>query len=68
MTGYEIAGNYLCIGWFWGLDNQFNWYMNGIWITYLLAPFFFNIVERNIVRLLLYLQFLWTRYLLEVTY
>lgn len=34
----EIAGNILFFGSLFGFENQFNWYLCGLWIFYLLTP------------------------------
>ena len=59
MTLTEAIGNIICIGWFAGMENQFNWYINAVWITYLFAPMLvqyidtISSVKRKIVLLLL---------------
>lgn len=41
----EILSNLLCTGTFCGADHQFNWYVSGVWLSYLLAPFLFFFVN-----------------------
>lgn len=48
ITFQEILGNLLCWGYVGGLENQFNWYMSALCITYLLAPILFQYVEKYI--------------------
>lgn len=47
ITLREILGNIFCIGWLLELDNQFNWYINGIWLLYFLSPFFVAFVKQR---------------------
>lgn len=61
ITALEILSNVLCTGVFSGLPNQFNWYVSGVWISYLSAPFlvpFINKSNRLRRLLLLFLLFL----------
>lgn len=55
----EIIGNILCIGWWANQDNQLNWYMDAIWVMYLLAPYLYNVVRtskmKNNILLLFFL-------------
>lgn len=34
----EFMGNVFLVGWFAGLDNQFNWYIQALMVFYLVAP------------------------------
>ena len=47
ITLKEILGNIFCVGCIIGLKNQFNWYMNGIWIMYIIAPFLFSFINQK---------------------
>lgn len=47
MTFQEILGNLFCCGYICGMDNQFNWYMDALWIFYLIAPWLFLYAEKN---------------------
>lgn len=51
ITLREILGNIFCVGWFLKLDNQFNWYINGIWLFYFLSPFFVAYVKQKTVKI-----------------
>lgn len=46
-TILEILNNIFCIGTFSVAANQFNWYMSGVWPSYLLAPFLVAFVDRS---------------------
>jgi peptidoglycan/LPS O-acetylase OafA/YrhL len=41
----QFLGNIFLLGWINGLDNQFNWYPQAIFITYLLSPVLYFIVK-----------------------
>ena len=45
MTLVEALGNIICIGWFARMENQFNWYINTVWMTYLFAPLLVRYVD-----------------------
>lgn len=47
ITLKEVFANIFCVGWVIGLKNQFNWYMNGIWILYIIAPFLFSFINQK---------------------
>lgn len=47
ITPLEILSNILCTGVFTGLPNQFNWYVSGVWISYLSAPFLFSFINNS---------------------
>lgn len=46
MRPVELLSNFLCTGTFSGAENQFNWYISGVWPSYLLAPFFVSFLDR----------------------
>lgn len=46
-TGLEILSNIFCTGTFSVASNQFNWYVSGVWPSYLLAPFLVSFVDRS---------------------
>ncbi len=41
----EIAGNLTMTGWWNGSSNQFNWYVDGILLFYLLAPYLYGVLK-----------------------
>lgn len=43
----EIVGNVLCTGAFSSLENQFNWYISSVWLSYLLAPYLVSFTKRS---------------------
>lgn len=47
ITLKEMLANIFCVGWMIGLKNQFNWYINGIWILYILTPFLFSFISQK---------------------
>lgn len=47
ITFQRILANLFCDGWFLQLGHQFNWYIDGIWLLYLLAPYLFLIVKND---------------------
>lgn len=46
MCPLEVLSNFLCTGTFCGAENQFNWYVSGVWPSYLLAPFLVAFLDR----------------------
>ena len=44
ICGTEIIGNLTMMGWWCESRYQFNWYINAIWLFYLLAPIFVGMV------------------------
>lgn len=46
-TPVEILSNLFCTGTFCGADHQFNWYVSGVWLSYLLAPLFVSYIDRS---------------------
>lgn len=46
LYGTEIIGNLTMLGWWAQGRNQFNWYVNAIWLFYLLAPVFVGAFEK----------------------
>lgn len=47
ITFQRILANVFCDGWFLQLGHQFNWYIDGIWLLYFLAPYLFLIVKND---------------------
>lgn len=41
----EAVGNLTAMGWWFGLENQFNWYVPATIILYLLSPLFFDSIQ-----------------------
>lgn len=47
ITPKQILGNILCVGYLAGVDKQFNWYMSGMWVCYVLAPILVAILGKS---------------------
>ena len=43
----EVCGNLTMTGWWNGSGNQFNWYVDGILIFYILAPYIYGIINKT---------------------
>lgn len=46
LYGTEIIGNLTMLGWWAQGRNQFNWYVNAIWLFYLLSPVFVGAIAK----------------------
>lgn len=46
LYGTEIIGNLTMLGWWAQGRNQFNWYVDAIWLFYLLAPVFVGAIAK----------------------
>ena len=46
MSWNAVLGNFLCVRSLTGLNDDFNWYMSGIWIMYFMAPFLKGFVDK----------------------
>lgn len=46
-TPVEFLSNLFCTGSFCGADHQFNWYISGVWLSYLLAPFLAPYIDHS---------------------
>lgn len=42
----EAVGNLTALGWWFGMKNQFNWYIPATVVLYLLSPLFFDCIQR----------------------
>lgn len=42
----DAVGNLTAMGWWFGLNNQFNWYVPATVVLYLLSPLFFDCIQR----------------------
>lgn len=43
----SIIGNIFCFGWLFGFKNQFSWYVDAIWLLYLVTPILFAVISKN---------------------
>lgn len=43
----EAAGNLTAFGWWFGMKNQFNWYVPATVVLYLLSPLFFDCIQKK---------------------
>lgn len=43
----QIIGNIFCFGWLFGFNNQFSWYVDAIWVLYLITPILFSAISKN---------------------
>lgn len=47
MNFAQVIGNIFCFGWLFGFNNQFSWYVDAIWVLYLITPILFSVVSKN---------------------
>lgn len=63
----EIAGNLTMTGWWNGSANQFNWYIDGIILFYLIAPYVYGMLKGN-RKLLIYVVLVTVAMLISVAF
>ncbi len=54
MSISEVVGNVFGLGFFAGLERQFNWYIGAMWACYTLAPLFVSLVRntKNVYKII----------------
>lgn len=62
-----VIGNIFAVQGFTGLGNEFNWYITGLLVVYILAPYFCGLIDR-INKLQIFLLFIVTLLIISISF